>query len=504
MSIKSTLAKAAVLAAFLGVIAFAAMTPNAVRAFFVENPVRNLANAVMQRQPVSLAASQSTSKAQPSSLVSQAAATTLADDTLSTPITGTVELVGTLEAKSGSTWTVSGVTVLLTTTTEFKGVLDIGVLVKVEGLKQADGAILAREIKVYTDDNGGTTLPQIEFVGVLNAKNGSSWTVDTTTVVLSTTTEVKGTLEIGDLVKVEGFPQADGSILAREIKLAEDTEGEHENHGMEVEFEGTLNAKDGMTWTVDTTTVIISTTTEVKGMLEVGDLVKVEGYKQADGSVLAKEIKPADESENEHKNHGSEVELEGTLNAIDGSTWTVDTTTVIISTTTELKGNLEVGVHVKVEGYKQADGSILAKEIKASGPKDGEHEKEGVKVEGELTAMNGSVWTVGGTTVMVDAKTQIKGDPQVGDMVEVAGQYLADGTIVANHIKVSDDKNGDDKGGSDDDDDDGDDKGGGSNDDDDDDDHNKGGGSDDDDDDDDKGGGSDDGGKDKGHNGKND
>ncbi len=41
---------------------------------------------------------------------------------------------------------------------------------------------------------------------------------------------------------------------------------------------------------------------------------------------------------------------------------------------------------MKVEGYKQADGSILAKEIKASGPKDGEHEKEGVKVEGELTA----------------------------------------------------------------------------------------------------------------------
>ncbi len=112
---------------------------------------------------------------------------------------------------------------------------------------------------------------------------------------------------------------------------------------MEVEFEGTLNAKDGMTWTVDTTTVIISTTTEVKGMLEVGDLVKVEGYKQADGSVLAKEIKLADESENEHENHGSEVELEGTLNAIDGSTWTVDTTTVIISTTTELKGNLQVG-----------------------------------------------------------------------------------------------------------------------------------------------------------------
>ncbi len=297
MSIKSIITKAAVLAAFLGVIAFAAMTPNTVRAFFAGNPVRNLANAVMQRQPVSLAASQSVSKAQPSSLVSQAAATTLAGDALSTPITGTVELVGTLEAKSGSTWTVSGVTVLLTSATEFKGVLDLGATVKVEGIKQADGAILARQIKVFTDATSGT-LPQVELVGILNAKNGSSWTVDTTTVVLSSTTEVKGMLEIGDLVKVEGFPQADGSILAREIKSAEAVPGETENHGSEVEFEGTLNAKTSSAWTVGTTTVIIASTTEVNGMLEIGDMVKVEGSKQADGSILAREVKPAEDDAN--------------------------------------------------------------------------------------------------------------------------------------------------------------------------------------------------------------
>jgi len=311
MSIKSTFAKAAVLAAFLGVIAFAAMTPNTVQAFFAANPVRNLANAVMQRQPVSLAASQSVSKAQPSSLVSQAAATTLADDTLSTPITGTVELVGTLEAKSGSTWTVSGVTVLLTSATEFKGVLDLGATVKVEGVKQADGAILARQIKVFTDATAGIPLPQVELVGILNAKNGSSWIVDTTTVVLSTTTEVKGTLEIGDLVKVEGLPQADGSIQAREIKSAEAVPGETENHDSAVEFEGTLNAKTNTSWTVGDTTVIIANTTEVDDMLEVGDLVKVEGYKQADGSILAREVSHAEDDANGSSDNGDDDTIGG-------------------------------------------------------------------------------------------------------------------------------------------------------------------------------------------------
>ena len=430
MSLKSIFTKVAFVAAVVGVMAVAAMTPGAVKAFFVENPVRNLVNVVMQRQPVSPAGEvvaaesiQLVSKDQTTSTARQESSSDIASGS---SITGTVELIGMIEAKSGSSWTVNGVTVVLTTTTEFQGVLNIGTQVKVEGFKQADGSILAREIKAFTTENGGFTGVKVEFTGTLTAKNGNIWTVDTTSVVLTTTTEVKGTLEVG--VKV-----------------------------------------------------------------------KVEGYKQADGSVLAQEIKPVEADETHHEeNMGDKIEFEGILNAINGSTWTVDTTTVIISATTELKGNFEVGVQVKVEGYKQADGSVLAKEIKASGPKDEEHEAEGIHFEGVLTAMNGNTWTVDSITVLIDAKTQMEGTPQVGDTIRVAGQKLTDGTIVANNIKVSsgeDDKDGDDKGGEDkggDDKSGNDDKGGGS--------HiggdDKGGGND-------KGGGGDHGGgDDKGHKGK--
>lgn len=364
MSIKSILSKSVFIVAVVGILVFAAVTPGVVRAFFVEGTVTDLARSVFQRQPITDAARSTVS--QKTSLIASvqkmddsSSQTDLFDHNPGTVMTGTVELIGILESNTGSAWVVSGITVNLTSTTEIYGTLNLGMTVKVEGTKQADGSILAREIKAYTDDNGGFTGIKVEFTGTLNTMAGSTWTVDTTSVIITSTTEVKGVLKVGDKVKVEGFLQPDGSVVAKEIEPYM----EEPEHGEEIEFKGILNAMNGNTWTVDAITVIVSSTTKLEGTFEIGIMVKVEGYKNPDGSVLAKKIE-AEDDDSEEENHGKGTEFVGEVSAINGNTWTIDGKTVIIDDKTQFEGTPEVGDKVRVAGQKQDDGTIVANNIK--------------------------------------------------------------------------------------------------------------------------------------------
>ena len=58
----------------------------------------------------------------------------------------------------------------------------------------------------------------------------------------------------------------------------------------DVEFRGLIEVKGEVTWVVSGISVAVDAQTELKGALEVGDLVKVEALTQADGSLLALEI----------------------------------------------------------------------------------------------------------------------------------------------------------------------------------------------------------------------
>ncbi len=57
-----------------------------------------------------------------------------------------VEFHGTIESKGSGAWVVSGISVAVDAQTELKGALEVGALVKVEALTQADGSLLALEI----------------------------------------------------------------------------------------------------------------------------------------------------------------------------------------------------------------------------------------------------------------------------------------------------------------------------------------------------------------------
>ena len=65
----------------------------------------------------------------------------------------------------------------------------------------------------------------------------------------------------------------------------------------EIEFTGLVEAIGPDSWTVAGRKLSISSQTEIKGSIEVGDMVKVHAYKSGDGTLSAREIEPVFEDE---------------------------------------------------------------------------------------------------------------------------------------------------------------------------------------------------------------
>ncbi|HRF50656.1 MAG TPA: DUF5666 domain-containing protein [Anaerolineales bacterium] len=229
-----------------------------------------------------------------------------------TAVTGqSVEFTGTIELVDASALVVSGRRVVITAATEIKFQPQKGLTVKVQGTLQADGTVLAREIKSVpaaqaTQQPGVTRTPgaettrtpqstrqagESEFSGTVSSINGNTFVVNGITVVVNG--EIKGPIAVGDLVKVHGVFQADGSVIAREIERADGVRTpQSTRQAGESEFSGTVSSISGSTFVVNGITVVVNG--EIKGPIAVGDLVKVHGVFQADGSVIAREIERAD------------------------------------------------------------------------------------------------------------------------------------------------------------------------------------------------------------------
>jgi len=65
-------------------------------------------------------------------------------------------------------------------------------------------------------------IAKVKFYGTIEEKGDSAWTISGLTVKIGPGTELKGTLEVGTLVKVEALTQEDGSLLAEEIEADSD------------------------------------------------------------------------------------------------------------------------------------------------------------------------------------------------------------------------------------------------------------------------------------------
>ncbi len=206
-----------------------------------------------------------------------------------------VEIVGAIQAvENQTTLTINNLTVDASQA-ETTLVLEIGLVVKVEGELQADGTILAREIKL---PDQGIMADEMELVGMLNSLDPATAVVGGLTFDV-TGAEIEADLAVGDLVEVHAMQAEGGAWIAREIKrfVSESTSGtgdesaEGEMEAEDFEIVGTLEEL-GAGYVVVSGQTISTEGAEMQDPLVVGALVKVEGNFAGD-ALVATEVKPA-------------------------------------------------------------------------------------------------------------------------------------------------------------------------------------------------------------------
>jgi hypothetical protein len=293
----------------------------------------------------------------------------------------TFELTGVVQSQSETAWVVGGHTVQVNSGTELTSSPAVGDLVQVQGTTNLAGTLLAREIQPAGTAAAGA---EIEFSGVVTSLGASTWVIGGQSVQVSAQTEIKPGVALGAFVKVHALPQTDGSLLAREIELDVATPTAPAPGTGEQEFTGTLTAIQGDLWTIGGETVRITAGTEVKGTLQVGDVVKVHATLGSDGVLVAREVELAagddgeDDNQNDGDEHqGDEQEFTGTLTAMNGDLWTVDSMQVRITSDTEVKDTLQVGDEVKVHAAAGSDGVLVAREIELAGDDDLNDDRSG-------------------------------------------------------------------------------------------------------------------------------
>ena len=221
---------------------------------------------------------------------------------------------GAIESISGVVLQVAGRTVRTDAGTQFLDGnntpislrdLRVGQTVEVEGTAQADNSILARKVKLEDDGAPENEPAEVNLRGAIESLGASSLQVAGRRVTVDGNTRILGrdntpipfsSLQMGEMVEVEGRTQADNSVLAKKIKR----EDGPENEPMEVNFKGNIESLGssslrvaGRQVTVDGNTRILDhgNTPIPLSALRVGELVEVEGTNQPDNSVLAKKIK---------------------------------------------------------------------------------------------------------------------------------------------------------------------------------------------------------------------
>ncbi|MBX2819544.1 MAG: T9SS type A sorting domain-containing protein [Rhodothermaceae bacterium] len=336
--------------------------------------------------------------------------------------------------------------------------LSVGQIVEIRGDRLSDSTLVATKIEIEDDfpDNDGDD--ELEFTGRVDSLgtgaivvSGVAFVVGDNTIVLddNNNTIPFSDLFVGQIVEIRGDLQRDGTWLATHIKVEDDVRGDDE-----VEFTGTIDDLSGSTITVNGTPFTVDQNTVVLdnnnnpfdfAMLVVGQLVEIKGFRQADGSILAVRIKIEDRDDDE-------VELTGEIERIDGNSLDVAGLTFFVSDNTIILNNdnqpitfadLSVGLIVEIRADVQADGSLLASDIKIEDRLEDEVEVRGLadSVSDSSIVVLGREFHVVATTAVFDNNNNPISLSAVtaGSIVEVKANLLPGGMLVAVRIELEDD-----------------------------------------------------------------
>ena len=267
----------------------------------------------------------------------------------------------------------------------------------------------------------------------------------------------------------------DEPLVNELLKEGEDSSPRHDHpSGKKLEIEGLIESFSATELVVGGLTITITPETEMDGFPTEGLYVDVEVVVEADGSFTAVEL----EVKGERGSGLPKVEIEGTIEALNGDTWTVagytvrltgEATwqaggqTVTVATNAEIDGDPQVGHTAEVKGLLGPDGTLLALEIEVDDDGEDDEGRE-ERAHGELNGvieglygtrgdisslseqdLEGQNWRgdmtvtlADGTTFTINRGTEIEGTLRSGVEVEVKIETASDGARYAIEIEVED------------------------------------------------------------------
>lgn len=238
----------------------------------------------------------------------------LQDEAVSVP---SFEFHGLVETMAADVWTVSGEQVQVTVDTVIDADIAAGALVEVKG--EVVGGLMVADSIELKENMPGAVGTEVEIFGTIESISGSVYVVGGKTVNTDAATEITGVLAVGSFVKIHAALNADGTFQAREIELVtesvaepddDDDQGEDQDEDQddqddqdedmdeeEVKLTGVLESMTAGLWVVDGVSFMVDSSTKIEGDIQVGDIIKIEGHVQSDGTtILAHEIELEDDS----------------------------------------------------------------------------------------------------------------------------------------------------------------------------------------------------------------
>lgn len=370
------------------------------------------------------------------------------------------EIEGLIEEIGDNNFKVSGFIFYVTANTEMRGRhnstfsfsdLSTGNRVEVKGFKNSDDTFTATRIKL--DDRHQDN--ELEITGIISKLGSNSFKVgdmmffvDSTTAILRRSNIL---LSFSDLtvqmrVEVKAIKRSDGSLLATRVKI-------EDNFHFEDEIEFTAQIEDingssitvsGLTFKTDSNTVVLDNNRLPISFssLQIGMLVEIKGFKQADGSILAVKIKIEDFFRDEVELKGKIEDLGNGFITVAGKVFTVNDQTLVLDHNQNpiSFSLLTVGLIVEIKGRKTVSGDFTATKIKIE-------DEEDVKIFGTITALFNDRLEVAGNLIFVNENTIVLNhqaqainysELRVGMMVEVKMIKNVDGSFTAVRIKIED------------------------------------------------------------------
>ena len=315
-------------------------------------------------------------------------------------------IVGEVEAIGDTEWIVAGQAIAVDDETDVEGDVEIGDLVRVEGIVLPDGVLLAERIRPIEEQPG---FP-FDFVGVVQDIADETWAVSGITITVDADTEIDEGLASGDVVRVRGWILDDGTWLARSI---ERVEGEQR----EFELVGYVESIDP--WIVAGVPFETDDWTEIEPGIRVGDRVRVRGRIAEDGTWMAAHIERLDGDE-----EAIPVVFVATVDSIDP--WVVGGIPLSVDDETIIEGDVGLGDLVRVEARILPDGTWLATKIT---PVD-DLGLGCVSISAIVVRVSaGQIELLSGGVISLDDDIVVTGDVSVGSIIVIIVCVDADGTM---------------------------------------------------------------------------